>query len=249
MKKVLVFTMLLSILLTGCGRGKKAEVQMQNTEKVQETTQAAKEVTKNAPFEKVNVIDYSKIGDETLLIIGDDLSNCQKYDIDIEQTYIEAMMLAKPYIEIRVKYEQKPNQENKNADLYNTENVGTVTDNKEAIQFGIISDWEFYDGKDLGKMSLLEVADYIYNKFGLSTDCMNQSYNLTVKSFDIVKDEDGNTDYYKIIDKNGFIFYDYIDHYNYKVGKTYKVTVDSMHELETERNPLSNVFMLYHYQI
>lgn len=240
MKKVLVIALFLSMLVTGCGKGNKAEVQTQATESVQETTQEVKEV----PFEKVNVIDYSKIGDETLLIIGDSLSNCQKYDIDIEQTYLEAIMLAKPYIEIRVKYEKKPNQENKNADLYNTEDVGTVTDDKEAIQFGIISDWEFYDGKDLGKMSLLEVADYIYDKYGLSKDSVDQPYKLTVKTFDKI-DDDG-TFYYKIIDKNGFVFYDYTNEYKYKVGKTYDVSIESTDSLETENNPLSNIFLVYH---
>lgn len=240
MKRFLVVALFLSMFVTGCGKENKVEEQTQVTEVVQEETQ---EVVKDVPFEKVNVIDYSKIGDETLLIIGDNLSNCQKYDIDIEQTYLEAMMIAKPYLDIKVKFEQKPNQENKNADLYNTEDVGTVTDNKETLQFGIISDWEFYDGKDLGKMSLLDVAEYIYDKYGLPKEAVSP-YTITVKSATL--QEDNGISYYKVVDKNNFIFYDYDENFSYTDGKTYDIYTEPTGLYVTENNPLTRIFLIYH---
>lgn len=245
MKRKVIAVLLLTMLVTsGCGKQTKQSVKKQpTTQAVEMTTEEIKE----APFEDVNILDYSKIGTITYLIIGDSFSNCEKYEVNIDQTYLDAIIDAKPYIKVKVKYGTKVNN-NKNVDLYNTEDVGSVTDNKEELQVGTIVDWEFYDGKDLGKMDLSTVCDYLKDKYTLpKTDDESVMHKMTVKSVEKVEpdtedeDEEETEPYLRITDENGFIFNDYVHSAkDYKVGKqvTINVIVSYKENLDEVTNPM-----------
>lgn len=234
-----------SIGIVGCGKEKKEGI---NTEIVEEmVTEVVEE--KDVPFETVNVLDYSKIGDVTYLIIGDSFSNCKKYDIDIEQTYLEAMMDSKSYISgVRVKFGHKV-ENNKNEDLYNTDDIGTVLDNREQIQVGSIIDWEFYDdNKSLGKMDLTEMTNYVKEKYKLPrTEEEETEYTLTTKSVETIVDASTNIQYLKIVDENNFVFYDFrmaITEGDYPIGISKTVKLIYNDEILTETNPLTQTYLI-----
>lgn len=244
-RKIVVLTLVMIIGLMGCGKKNNIDTTEKITDVVTESTEEKIEV----PFEDVNVLDYSKIGDKTYLIIGESFSNCEKYEINIEQTYLDAIVDAKSYVGIRVKFGYKV-EDNKNADLYNTEDIGTVLDNKEELQLGYITDWEFYDnGKDLGKMDLVSISDYIKEKYSLPrNEDEDTKYKLTVKSADVITDVDTDITYIKIIDTNNFVFYDYDTRHHsiddYEVGSSKEVNLVYLDERLTENNPLTSVYLI-----
>lgn len=243
-RKVIAVLLLTMIVTSGCGKQTKQSVEKQPvTQEVENTTEEIKE----APFEDVNILDYSKIGTVTYLIIGDSFSNCEKYEVNIDQTYLDAIIDAKPYIKVKVKYGKKV-ENNKNVDLYNTEDVGSVTDNKEELQVGTIVDWEFYDGKDLGKMDLSTVCDYLKDKFSLPKE-ENEAvkHKMTVTNVEKVEPDGNDEDevetepYFRITDENGFIFNDYVNGASkYKVGKeiTINVIISYKENLDEVTNPM-----------
>lgn len=245
MKRAVIVIMLLVVALTGCGKKTSDVVATETTETI--ITEKPTE-EKEVPFEKAQILDYSKIGEETFLIIGTSMSDCQKYLIDIEQTYLDAMMTARPYIDIKVKYEQKAVVNNKNEDLYNTEDVGAIEDNKDELGLGSISDWEFYDGKDLGKLDLTAVTKYLREKYSLPTDEDELvKHTMTVKSIDKITDTPGE-ECLKLVDENGFVFYDYDmnNETEYEVGK--QVEINTFYTVfdneEQPTNPMMQTFIV-----